>query len=405
MFGLFNKNKSTKIFNTAQNSSFAYLKADDLYFDNACQTLRPQVVIDAEVDYYQNFNACGGRVKYPWGQKTDRIITETRQKILKFLGKSSNEYLVAFTLNTSYGINLILQQLVSSKFEGVITTDIEHNSVFLPTITWANHNQKPRYVVDRNMDGSVNLDIKNQMYNKAIFIANTTSNIDGRELINLTEITDLIQAKDGIVMLDACQTLAHNPNLVKDINWDVLFGSGHKMYGPSIGFMVIKKNLLENGIRHQFIGGGMVNDVGLNSFELVKDQDLYGRLELGLQNFAGIVALGATFDWLNQKNLDKEKELANTLFESLKGINNLILINHQPTPTLSFYSPKLDGHQIGLYLAEAGIMTRTGYFCCHYYLKNKLKLPPLVRISAGLNNTEAQVDKLLNVLSSILKHR
>jgi len=44
---------------------FSHLRLDALYFDSTCQTLRPQCVIDAEVDYYHNFNACGHRVKYP----------------------------------------------------------------------------------------------------------------------------------------------------------------------------------------------------------------------------------------------------------------------------------------------------------------------------------------------------
>ncbi|MDD4308364.1 MAG: aminotransferase class V-fold PLP-dependent enzyme, partial [Thermoplasmata archaeon] len=111
-------------------SDFSYLKEDNIYFDSACQTLRPKPVIDAMTDYFYRYNACGGRVKYDWGKKVDQKILDTRNQVLSLLGKSSSEYVVAFTLNTTYGINLVLEQL-PPKFTKVVTSEIEHNSVFL----------------------------------------------------------------------------------------------------------------------------------------------------------------------------------------------------------------------------------------------------------------------------------
>ncbi|MFH0770493.1 MAG: hypothetical protein V1926_03900, partial [Candidatus Peregrinibacteria bacterium] len=40
---------------------FAYLDPSACYLDSACQTLRPQPVIDAEMAYYQQYGACGER--------------------------------------------------------------------------------------------------------------------------------------------------------------------------------------------------------------------------------------------------------------------------------------------------------------------------------------------------------
>src|SRR3989344_6696225 len=104
-----------KLFGTQQKTEaiadFQYLDEKSIYFDSACQTLRPEQVIDSMVEYFHTYNTCGGRVKYDWGIKVDEIVKETRQRILTILDKSSSEYVVAFTLNTTYGINLVLGQL------------------------------------------------------------------------------------------------------------------------------------------------------------------------------------------------------------------------------------------------------------------------------------------------------
>src|SRR5579871_3897089 len=159
---------------------FGYLPADSCYFDSACQTLRPQPVIDAVTEYYREYNACGGRVKYAWGEKVDGIVSATRKKLLKLLDKSAKEYSVAFCLNTTAGINLVLHQLPEGRYQRIVTSEIEHNSVFLPTQTCAKRFHLERIVLPRRPDGS--LDFQPDQLEKAVIVVNTASNIDGRIL-------------------------------------------------------------------------------------------------------------------------------------------------------------------------------------------------------------------------------
>jgi cysteine desulfurase/selenocysteine lyase len=84
---------------------FEYLSAGEHYFDSACQSLRPQPVIDALNDYYLNYNSCGERVKYAWGRKVDEKVEESRAAVLDLLKLKSRDYFVSFTLNTTYGLN------------------------------------------------------------------------------------------------------------------------------------------------------------------------------------------------------------------------------------------------------------------------------------------------------------
>lgn len=388
-------------------SDFDYLDEKNIYLDSACQTLRPQQVIDAMDEYYQEYNSCGGRVKYNWGIKLDEKIKETRKKVLNFVGKSSSKYTVAFTLNTTYGLNLVLSQL-PLKFKKVVTSDIEHNSVFLPTIATAKRLNIPRIVLPRSVDGSLVYEINDLA--GAITVLNSMSNIDGRELVNLKEIANDLHKTGGIVLIDAAQGISHNQKILQESDFDALFFSGHKMYGPSIGVIVIKKTLLAN-LDIGFIGGGMVEDVEEENYRLISDpDDLNSRLEIGLQNFAGIVGLNTCLDWIKSykpegmsANVHQEK-LAQLLFEELAKIPTLKIVNNFPSPILSFYSEKIDAHRLAIFLSAQNIMVRSGYFCCHYYLKNLKKFPPLVRISLGLNNTKEQVEFFVKTLQTIMNN-
>ncbi|MFN7161319.1 MAG: aminotransferase class V-fold PLP-dependent enzyme [Candidatus Gracilibacteria bacterium] len=399
MFQLFNSARKEEI---KGEGSFSYLHAESYYFDSACQTLRPKEVIDAEREYYEGFNACGGRVKYKWGQKVDEKVAEARKEILKLIGKSERDYAVVFTLNTTMGINMVLHQLPVHSFEGIITSDIEHNSVFLPTMTWAEKNTKKRAVIERKEDGSIDVDLLPSRKN--ILLVNTVSNIDGRILTNVKEVADTIHKHGGLSLFDCAQMFSFHADLLKNVDFDAAFGSGHKMYGPSIGFIVIKKSLLQS-MEPYFIGGGTVEDVHENIYSLVTDpNELHSLLEPGLQNWAGIVGLLEAIRWKKKYKSEATEKLGEELFKAVESMEGVCLINKEPSTTISFYTEKIDSHQLALYLAEQNIMCRSGYFCCHYYLKNKKKYPPLLRVSLGVHSTKKDVDHFINILSLLLKH-
>lgn len=410
--------KNNKINNSTKPSGFEYLDPAAYYFDSACQTLRPQPVIDTMTEYYHNYNTCGHRVSYPWGEQLDSLIEQTRRDILTFVGKTgsmADEYTVAFTLNTTYGLNLVLSQLNYSPYKRIITSEIEHNSVFLPTMVASKQTQIPRHVLKRDSDGS--LLYTSSDLDKAVVVVNSTSNIDGRHLTNIKQLEHDIHTQGGLLVLDGCQTLGHNPALIHDIDFDVLCGSGHKMYGPSIGFIVIKKSLI-NSMQFNFIGGGTVQDVTRDDYTLINDMsESYSLLEPGLQLYAEIIGLGAALRWRNaftmnitDTNQDNqtltaseyESYISDILYTQLSDIKNISIINHRASSTISLIPQTISAHQLGLYLGQAGFMVRTGYHCCHYYLKDMLKLPPTLRISLGLHTTVDEITKLTQRINTIL---
>ena len=386
-------------------NDFDYLKPGEVYLDSACQSLRPQPVIDAINDYYLNFNACGERAKYKWGKITDAKVDETREKVLKFLKLKSKEYTVSFTLNTTYGINLLLNQLEPSLFEKVMTSDIEHNSPFLSTMAFAERTGLPRIVMKRNNDGSIPLD--DYDFKKALVVVNCASNIDGRKLLNINELIKTVHKAGGLVIIDAAQAMAHNSSILEKTDADAICFSAHKLYAPSLGVIVWKKSLLDK-LHTYFVGGGMVDDVEETSYQLSADSPnhIYTKFESGLQAWGEIIGLGAALDWLTSRKKSDWQEFTDNyqaLYDFLKASPKVHLVNHEANPTMSFYIDGIDSHLLGEALSREGIMARTGYFCVHYYLDHICHYPPLIRFSLGLHTTKDDIEKVKTALAKILK--
>lgn len=384
---------------------FDYLRDGDIYLDSACQSLRPRPVIDALNRYYTEHNSCGERVKYAWGRETDDLVEDTRAAMLKFLKLKERDYSVSFTLNTTYGINLLLSQFKDGLFKKVITSDIEHNSPFLSTMTFAKKQGIPREVMVREDDGSINL--VNYDFKKALVVVNCASNIDGRKLLNLKELVKKVHQQGGVVIVDAAQALAHSSELLHKTEADAICSSAHKMYGPSLGIMIVRRDLFKK-IDTSFIGGGMVDDVTKDGYQLSAESPnhAYTKFESGLQAWGEIIAFGAALKWLSRisKKDKKNFEACYTrLFEYLRDNPKIHLINLEANPTMSFYIEGVDSHLAGGALSSRGIMARTGYFCVHYYLDHVKHYPPLIRFSLGYYIRSSDIDKTIDVLERMTK--
>lgn len=378
---------------------FNYLKEGSVYLDSACQSLRPEPVIDALTEYYKEYNSCGERVKYSWGRKVDEKVEESRQAVLDLLKLKSKDYFVSFTLNTTYGLNLLLSQLYLP-IKKVITTDIEHNSVFVSTIEFAKKHNIERVVLPREEDGSLTLDYD---YSDSLLVLNATSNIDGRRLENIKALVKKVKRSGGFVIIDAAQALGANYELLQKVPADAICSSAHKMYSASLGIMVVRKSLT-NFITPSFLGGGQVADVGLDSYELLDHDHPHSLFEAGLQAWGEIIALKTAIDWLKKEKKTSDGKVRNysdEIFNFLKKQPGVKVLNSKATSVISFYHNDLDAHLIAKALSNEDIMVRSGYFCCHYYLKNKMNYPHLVRISLGLHNRDEDIIKLKSALERI----
>lgn len=381
---------------------FDYLDEKSVYLDAACQSLRPRPVVEALNKYYFEHNSCGERAKYQWGVKTDELVAATRQKVLKLLKLKAKDYFVSFTLNTTYGINLLLNEIDSKLVQKVFTSDIEHNSPFLATMALAERLGVPRVVLPRNEDGSLPLD---EDFAKSVVVVNCAANFDGQLLANIKDVVKKVHKDGGIIIIDAAQAMAHFHEILEKTEADAICFSAHKMYAPSLGVMVVRRDLVPK-LKLSFIGGGMVDDVFQDKYLLSAEnkEHIYTVFEPGLQAWGEICALGEAIDWLERRTkADKQRleSCTQELYEFLHSRDRVKLVREAANPTMSFYVEGIDSHLLGKSLAGEGIMARTGYFCAHYYLDKVRKLPPLVRFSLSYATSESDIERVKQALKHI----
>ena len=383
---------------------FGYLGEDTVYLDAACQSLRPRPVVEALERYYFEHNSCGERVKYPWGEKTDELVEGARRKVLKLLKLKSKDYFVSFTLNTTYGINLILNELDPKCVKKVVTSEIEHNSPFLATMALSERLGVPRVVLKRDENSA--LLMEDEDFAGAVVVVNCAANFDGRRLVNLKEVVKRVHRDGGLVIIDAAQAMAHYYEMLEKTEADAVCFSAHKMYAPSLGVIVARRDLVPK-LKQTLIGGGMVDDVFEERYLLTAEGDkdhIYTVFEPGLQAWGEIVALGEAIDWLSARTKEDKKRLESCtreLDEFLRSREKIHMVGNEANPTMSFYVEGLDSHLLGAALGKEGIMARTGYFCVHYYLDKVMKLPPLVRFSLSYATREGDVEMVKKVMGKI----
>lgn len=383
---------------------FGYLGEDTVYLDAACQSLRPRPVVEALERYYFEHNSCGERVKYPWGEKTDELVEGARRKVLKLLKLKSKDYFVSFTLNTTYGINLILNELDPKCVKKVVTSEIEHNSPFLATMALSERLGVLRVVLKRDENSA--LLMEDEDFAGAVVVVNCAANFDGRRLVNLKEVVKRVHRDGGLVIIDAAQAMAHYYEMLEKTEADAVCFSAHKMYAPSLGVIVARRDLVPK-LKQTFIGGGMVDDVFEERYLLTAEGNkdhIYTVFEPGLQAWGEIVALGEAIDWLSARTKEDKKRLESCtreLDEFLRSREKIHMVGNEANPTMSFYVEGLDSHLLGAALGKEGIMARTGYFCVHYYLDKVMKLPPLVRFSLSYATREGDVEMVKKVMGKI----
>lgn len=385
-------------------NDFDYLEENVVYLDAACQSLRPRSVVEALNRYYLEHNSCGERVKYPWGERTDELVDGARRKVLKLLKLKSKEYFVSFTLNTTYGINLILNELDSKWVKKVVTSEIEHNSPFLATMALSERLGVPRVVLKRDEDGA--LLMGDEDFSGAVVVVNCAANFDGRRLVNLKEVVKRVHRDGGIIIIDAAQAMAHYHEMLEKTEADAVCFSAHKMYAPSLGVIVARRDLVPR-MKQTFIGGGMVDDVFAERYLLSAEGNkdhIYTVFEPGLQAWGEICALGEAVEWLERRTKEDKRRLevcTRELDEFLRGNERIKMVGSEANPTMSFYVEGLDSHLLGAALGKEGIMARTGYFCVHYYLDKVCKYPPLVRFSLSYATRESDIERVKQVMRKV----
>ena len=384
---------------------FPILKNNLIYFDNGATTLKPQVMIDATVDYYRNYSANAHRGDYSISVKVDELYEKTRTLIKEFINAKKEKEII-YTSGTTDSLNRVIFGYfanVLNKDDEVILTKSEHASNLLPWFELVDKIGIKIKYIELNEHKEVTLDsLKNVITDKTkvISIAHIT-NVIG-DVRPIKEIIKLAHSKNILCVIDGAQSVPHMKIDVEDLDIDFLAFSAHKMCGPTgLGILYVKEELLKD-LKPISFGGGMNSTFTPNGDRLYYASPyLY---EAGTQNIAGVLGFKACIEYLNKIGMDNiskcELELKKYAVKRLKEIDNLEIYNEfSNSGIISFNYKDIFAQDLAIYLNKYNICVRSGSHCAKI-LNEELGIKNTCRMSLYFYNTKEEIDYFINVLKN-----
>lgn len=379
-----------------------------VYFDNAATSQKPQVVIDALVNYYTGYNANIHRGIHTLAEQATAAYEATRDAAQAFINASSREEII-FTRGTTEGINLVAytwgRQNVKAGDE-VIISHIEHHSNIVPWQVLCQEKGATLKVIPVNSEGELIMDAYHALLNPRTKLVSVNHASNSLGTINpVKEIIEAAHNVGAVVLIDGAQSAVHLDIDVQEMDCDFFAFSSHKMYGPTgVGVLYGKKHLLE--AMPVFQGGGeMIKEV---SFEQTTYNDLPYKYEAGTPNIADTIAFKAAMDFVNgigKSNIRRhENELLKYATEKLQQLPGLKIVGRakDKVSVVSFIIDGIHPQDIGILLDNRGIAVRTGHHCTQP-LMHCYGIPGTVRASFAVYNTKEEIDALVAGLQKAIK--
>lgn len=379
-----------------------------VYFDNAATSQKPQVVLDALMDYYTNMNANVHRGIHTLAEEATAAFEATRDAVRQFINASSREEVI-FTRGTTEGINLVAytwgRQNIKAGDE-IIISEMEHHSNIVPWQILCEEKGAVLKMIPINGEGELQMEEFKMLLSSKTKLVSIVHVSNALGTVNpVEEIIELAHKAGALVLVDGAQSSVHLDIDVQAMDCDFFAFSSHKVYGPTgIGVLYGKKELLL--AMPPFQGGGeMIKEVTL---EKTTYADLPYKFEAGTPNIADAVAFKTALDFVNDIGKDKirkhENELLAYATEQLEQIPGLRVIGKavNKVSVLSFVVEKAHPQDIGILLDNRGIAVRTGHHCAQP-LMTCFGIPGTIRASFAMYNTKEEVDELVTGLQKALK--
>lgn len=371
-----------------------------VYFDNGATTQKPQVVIDAEARYYEEYNSNVHRGVHHLSQVATNAYEKARITIAGYIN-AADPHEVIFTSGTTAGINLVANTMSRSFLkagDSVIISAMEHHSNIVPWQMACEDCGATLKVIPINERGELMMDAYETMLDDTVKIVSVTYVSNTMGTVNpVQDIIALAHARNIPVLLDAAQAIQHISIDVQALDVDFLAFSGHKIYGPTgTGILYGKKEWLNKLPPYQG-GGDMIKTV---TFEKTIYNELPYKFEAGTPNIAGGIALGTAIEYLQQTGISKiqqwEEELMDYAMQELRKIDGIRFIGDaaERSGAISFLVHNIHPFDMGELLDQQGIAVRTGHHCTEP-LMDLFKIPGTVRASLSFYNTKEEIDKLV----------
>ena len=387
-----------------------------VYLDSGATSQKPNIVIDAESNFYRLHNAAVHRGAHQLAEEATDAYEGAREIVAQFLNASVDE--IVFTKNATESLNLISYAMGNAapgnRFhlkagDSIVVTEMEHHANLIPWQQLAARTGATLKWFTVTDDARLDLSQINSMIDEKTKVVALTHQSNVLGTINpLGGITKRAHEVGAVVVLDACQSVPHMKTDVKALNIDFLAFSGHKAVGPTgIGVFWGRAELLAD-LPPFLTGGSMIENVTMESATWAPAPK---KFEAGVPNMAQAVGLGAALTYLTKIGMDNihQHEIALTkyLLEGLSAITDLRIIGPKTTElrggVVSFTLGDIHPHDLGQYLDSQGIAVRTGHHCA-WPLTRKLGVPATTRASVYLYNTTDDLDELITGVQGAQKY-
>lgn len=367
------------------------------YLDNAATAQKPQQVIDAISDYYENSNANVHRCIHTLAEEATEAYDAAHETVAEFIGADWDE--VVFTKNATEASNLVAHAYGMNNLsdgDEILLTAMEHHSMIVPWQQVAEKTGATIRYVDVTEDGELDMDdLTAKVSDKTAVVGVVhASNVLGT--VNpVQEIAEIAHEHDAVCIVDGAQSVPHMPIDVEDIGCDFLFFSGHKMLGPTgIGALYGREELLEE-MDPFLYGGDMISRVSEDTAEW---SSLPWKFEAGTPNVSGAIGLATAVEYLENIGMERIEQHGRTLardtYDHLADMEHVTVYGPDDRMGLvAFTVENAHPHDLSSLLNEDGIAIRGGHHCAQP-LSKRLGVGSTARASYYLYNTREDMERL-----------
>ena len=380
-----------------------------VYLNNASTTHKPQSVIDRISHFYAHEYDTVYRGIYAGAERVTEHYEAVRARVAQYIGARPDE--IIFTKGTTEGINFIATAWARAHLhpgDEIVLTHMEHHANLIPWQQVARHTGAVLKFIPLTPHGTLDLSTLDDLITSKTKLVSVVhvSHVLGvhNDVSTLSKAARSVGAK---FLVDAAQSVGHQPLNVATLGCDFLAFSGHKMLGPTgIGVLYIN-HAIQNEIDPYQFGGGMVSEVTFSHATWAQPPQ---RFEAGTPAIAQVIGLGAAIDYL-QQNIDfvelqrHEAALCAQVIDGLTTLERVRILG--PIDELkrcghlvSFIVEGMHAHDVAAYLDAHAIAARAGHHCAQPLMK-LLGIPACVRVSFYAYNSAEEIDYFLNVMRDL----
>ena len=381
------------------------------YLDGPGGTQVPRIVVDRMTEYLYHHNA-NTHWRYPTSWETDVMIREARVTLASFVNGAPEEIAFGANMTTlSFHVARALGRGWDETDE-IVITELDHHANVAP---WRalerERGVQIRLVRMSPADGSLDLeDLERKVGPRTRLVAiGAASNALGT-MVDVPRVAAIARARGAFVFVDAVHYAPHALVDVKRLDADFLACSAYKFYGPHIGVLWCRRELLER--------------LDVPRLDPAPD-DAPERLETGTQNHEGIVGAAAAVDWLaalsgrEAGNARRERlavsfaelharsaGLFRRLWDGIGEIRHARRFGLPPdqrrSPTLAFRVDGMTSDDVAVALAERGLFVSHGDFYAATVIE-RLGVGPdgVVRVGCSAYTNDEEIDRVIEAVAEL----